>query len=368
MSEIDVFTKLSRILETNNFSDDNSPRGSPERTQSPISPKKYQIQTPITPGKSPSRTTQNPANQSMNNTFGGSTTPGREDRPSPYEVWKTKQQSTDRIKDTMKLSGQQWDKLVDKMHQINRTKESSMVREQNHGLALELGGYEFRPRMNQTSLDLSKSMKKIEERLPEMLENRKKTLERKREDKSVEEMADCTFKPERFGSKKSDQYLKRMGREKSKPADFTQYRDDQLKRNNQRKQILDEIEGRELTFAPLIPANSNKIDSKCRANNSIAVDPITRVRAANRDTTTAGDINKFTTASPLLLESDHPYKHNTSEYTTIFVPGAVSYSITFDERTATENIYDFVRFFQDETHTLMWGNGKYTGGVNHSAR
>ena len=64
----------------------------------------------------------------------------------------------------------------------------------------------------------------------------------------------------------------------------------------------------------------------------------------------------------LVVESQHPYKHNTSEYSTVAVPGAVSYSVSFADCTRTEAIYDFVRFYDDDTHTHHFGSGKYSGG------
>ena len=46
------------------------------------------------------------------------------------------------------------DKLVDKMYAMNRAKLTTQAKGQNQGFASELGGYEFKPRMNKTSLDL----------------------------------------------------------------------------------------------------------------------------------------------------------------------------------------------------------------------
>jgi hypothetical protein len=82
------------------------------------------------------------------------------------------------------LTGEQWDRLVDKMHQSNRTKQSAMIKEQNQGLAHELGGYLFKPRLNKTSLDLSATMKSLHLRMPEMIAERKKELEAKRKEAS----------------------------------------------------------------------------------------------------------------------------------------------------------------------------------------
>jgi Skp family chaperone for outer membrane proteins len=65
---------------------------------------------------------------------------------------------------------------------------SAMIREQNQGLAHELGGYLFQPRINQTSLDLSATMKSLQLRMPEMIAERNKDLEtKKREAEEVRE-------------------------------------------------------------------------------------------------------------------------------------------------------------------------------------
>lgn len=40
------------------------------------------------------------------------------------------------------------------MYAMNRAKQSTQAKGQNQGFASELGGYEFKPRMNKTSLDL----------------------------------------------------------------------------------------------------------------------------------------------------------------------------------------------------------------------
>jgi len=45
----------------------------------------------------------------------------------------------------------------------------------------------------------------------------------------------------------------------------------------------------------------------------------------------------------------------------------VSYSIRFTEETRTEAIYDFVKFYDNETHTEYFGSGKYSGGTNGSS-
>jgi hypothetical protein len=76
-----------------------------------------------------------------------------------------------------------------------------MIKEQNQGLAAELGGFMFKPRLNKTSLDLSATMKSLELRMPEMLAERKKFLESKRKEAAEVNMTHykCLYSfPSRF--------------------------------------------------------------------------------------------------------------------------------------------------------------------------
>lgn len=45
------------------------------------------------------------------------------------------------------------------------------------------------------------------------------------------------------------------------------------------------------------------------------------------------------------------------------MPGAVRYIISFSTETRTEPVYDYVKFFDDDTHTQYFGAGKYSGGA-----
>jgi DNA-binding transcriptional regulator of glucitol operon len=131
-----------------------------------------------------------------------------------------------------------------------------MVREQNQGLALELGGHEFKPRMNPKSLELASTMKSLSVRMPEMMDKRKAFLKARLNEQLTEEMASCSFRPE-IVAKKSDVYLKKMGRFAPRtPDDLLRYKDEKIRRNIQRKQIVEEVESKELTFKPQLPLKS----------------------------------------------------------------------------------------------------------------
>ena len=61
------------------------------------------------------------------------------------------------------------------------------------------------------------------------------------------------------------------------------------------------------------------------------------------------------------IESLHPYRDNVEDYTVMEVPGAISYTISFDARSQIETSYDFLRFYKGDDHNDFWGEEKYTG-------
>jgi len=66
---------------------------------------------------------------------------------------------------------------------------STLIKEQNDGLASELESFSFKPRINQTSLDLSATMKSLSSRIPELVAEKDKVLEAKRRELKAQEVA-----------------------------------------------------------------------------------------------------------------------------------------------------------------------------------
>jgi hypothetical protein len=65
-----------------------------------------------------------------------------------------------------------------------------------------------------------------------------------------------------------------------------------------------------------------------------------------------------------IIETEtHPYEDNLDKYWTVHLPGAKEIQVAFDSCSSTENNYDFVHFYRDDTHTTTWGEEKYTGGM-----
>ena len=56
---------------------------------------------------------------------------------------------------------------------------------------------------------------------------------------------------------------------------------------------------------------------------------------------------------PLILESAHPYKNNTNQKIPVSVPGASRLIISFDPRTKTEIVNDYVKIFSKRTRRLV---------------
>ena len=57
-----------------------------------------------------------------------------------------------------------------------------MIRQQNNGLALELGEHGFKPKINKVSTELASNLKPLSSRMDDMLKERAKTLDKRREE------------------------------------------------------------------------------------------------------------------------------------------------------------------------------------------
>lgn len=281
MGDGDVFAKLSRILETHTLkSEDGESAQSMEDVLHKISLEAgTRIEDMIGDATGKKKKKERAAES------------GYYERPTPYEVWEAKQSEkfSTAEKQTKVLSEQQWDRLVEHLHRTNKMKESALMKEQNQGLALELNGLSFKPHMNNHSLSLASTMKSLQHRLDGMVAKREANLQKRREEQAEAQLAECTFTPNRAGAAKSEAYLKRMGRGPVTPDLFFKYHEEKLRRNEKRKQIIDEINSRELTFSPQVNAKSKKIQEKLIQKNVLKVDPVSRqtveVRRSYADST-----------------------------------------------------------------------------------
>jgi hypothetical protein len=173
MTDVDIFAKLSRILETHTVGDGDA-------EDADVLQLLQRIEKDGSKEDKMGGTGNGKSNRTKIQTQDYAASVG--DRPSPYDVWESKQAGIFQFenKEKPKLSEQQWDRLVNNLHSTNKLKDSS-TKEQNQGLAHELGGLSFRPKMNAVSMVLASTMKSLQQRLPGMINKRNQALDGKRE-------------------------------------------------------------------------------------------------------------------------------------------------------------------------------------------
>lgn len=72
--------------------------------------------------------------------------------------------------------------------------------------------------------------------------------------------------------------------------------------------------------------------------------------------------------SVLVFESKHDYDDNMDENYQIEIPGADAIAVSFSAQTSTEQNCDFVRFFQFDDETVIYGLDRYSGGRGGSQK
>lgn len=288
-----IFSQMSRIIETERFSIKAHPGKTEAQHEEDFVNMVQQITSPVAREEDSRRLLRG---KQPADTTGPDVTLHR---PTPYEVWEKRQaashatggvglasgdpDSRKQATSQKKLSQAALDKMISKMHRVNRNKQDEVVRVQNDGLRQELGGYEFKPRINDYSSKLQhearqgKGVKKLIERIP--LDLIKRAEEDAKMRAALEELQSMRDDgkgplgiPHREGKAQSEKYLRRMGRgstpvepgaprdpkkEKSdqdkQVQDFFNYQHEKERRLEQRRQIVDEIESRSLVFAPTLP-------------------------------------------------------------------------------------------------------------------
>jgi len=147
----------------------------------------------------------------------------------------------------------------------------------NANLAAELQHLQFKPELNKKSRDETKDMKKLVERQDGMIQKKNAELQKQRDAARALEMAECTFKPKLAGAKKGTILLKRAGKStQGKRADeMLNWEKDKETRRLQRKQIVEEMEEAELSFAPHLNRRSLMLTEKMRKEGKYTVDRAT---------------------------------------------------------------------------------------------
>jgi hypothetical protein len=191
-------------------------------------------------------------------------------------VWAEKQKSPAK-RTPPKLNNKEFDSLVSKLHSSNKKKEQTIMAQSNANLAAELQHLQFKPELNKKSRDETKDMKKLIERQDGMIQKKNAELQKQRDAARVLEMQECTFKPMLAGAKKGTILLKRAGKStQGKRADeMLNWEKDKETRRLQRKQIVEEMEEAELSFAPHLNRRSLMLTEKMRKEGKYTVDRAT---------------------------------------------------------------------------------------------
>jgi hypothetical protein len=69
-----------------------------------------------------------------------------------------------------------------------------------------------------------------------------------------------------------------------------------------------------------------------------------------------------------MIESSHPYEANADTYQRVSIPEATELEIFFAPETQTEPNYDYITIYKDSSHTDHWGEAKYHGGSDGTAK
>jgi len=188
-------------------------------------------------------------------------------RPTPYQVWKRKQTNDKPTLRRRVLGEQQWDTLVQRLHGTKKSKDALIKQQQNKELADELRELKFQPTLNEKSMQLAANTgkKPMLQRMGFEAQEKERYLQSEREKKLEEEVKDLRAQPEMPGMKTSEKILRTAsGGEIRTIEDVLQYGEDAKLRRLQRKQILDELESRELTFRPQLNRTSMILQGRAR--------------------------------------------------------------------------------------------------------
>lgn len=117
--------------------------------------------------------------------------------------------------------------------------------------------------------------------MPEMLAERKKEMEQKRKESEANEIAECTFTPNRQGAQVSALYLQKIGRKKVTPEDLFRYEEERKKRIEMRRQIIQDFEAKNLTFKPQISERSKKLQEKLIEKGVISSNTLERTKTSS---------------------------------------------------------------------------------------
>jgi len=295
---VDILAKLSRVLETQSLGDTTTDGASTQEMIAKISAQIDDV--------SIRDSTTGPSNFHDRAVLTSSGKVQLPNRKLPYEVWAEQNPVNQFIKTPSKMANKDRDKLVERLHSTNKSKEASANAKSNANLVEELRHLNFRPEMNKMSMQYNKGRENdLQTRQKGDLEKKKIELDKQRKLQIEEEMKECSFKPTLGFSlisnlKSDDKKIKEIIEKGNKSAKAKEQESSLTKdgkvpkkkasavadrqmiwekeketRRAQRKQIVEEMEERELSFAPHLNRRSMLLTAKMKKTGKYTVDNAT---------------------------------------------------------------------------------------------
>jgi hypothetical protein len=175
--------------------------------------------------------------------------------PTPWELWKKAHESQAAPREAPILTEDEWENLVERLNGSAKTRQISLMRKQHKHIAKELAGLNFKPRINPLSRDMAAENIKLYEgnRLKHVVKSKAEKIAKARHQKQQEEIMDCTFQPN----------LTNKARRKHRDVeDLMLYGEIKKQRMHQRRQYIQDLQDRELTFKPHVNRKSAQMVAK----------------------------------------------------------------------------------------------------------
>jgi hypothetical protein len=175
--------------------------------------------------------------------------------PTPWELWKKAHESTELPREPPVLSETEWQRLVDRLNDSSKTKQISLMRKQHKYIATELAGLNFKPRINPLSRDMAAENLRLYEgdRLQHVVKSKAEKIAKARHQLQKAEIDKCTFQPN----------LTKKAQKKTRDVeDLMLYGEIKKQRLFQRRQYIQDLQDRELTFKPHVNRKSERLVAK----------------------------------------------------------------------------------------------------------
>lgn len=219
--------------------------------------------------------------------------------PRPVDLWRAAHEVDAVAKPPKKLSKDEWDDLVVRLSSSSREKQTLLMRAEHARMAEELRGQRFTPHICRKSRELAEMNKGLPERLGSLMRRRAKKIDQIRHEQAQKQLEEVTFQP------KINSKSQRLTR---KVANLTKYAEVKKIRAQQRRQIMQEVEDRELTFAPQISAHSLKLVAKrkeARERKRRESEVAAAVSGATAETAAAAAKRRSAKGRPTRLDPGH---------------------------------------------------------------